>query len=172
MANTANPLIPADGVITISDGAALTFEVDYEDGDFQISGLNGQDQKSYVAFKNRGKTYAVRAVEDTEIEFSFTAHATHVIGDGTTGVLADAALRKAAWAAYTSTLATTAGDAKLLQVRWRGERSAFGATNDDRITLKYCALTMDFSEGVPGKISIKGTAFCISSDYLVIERAA
>lgn len=172
MANTANPLCPVDGLITITDGAALSLTVAYEDGDFQVSGLNGQDQKSYVSFKSRGKTYAVRAVEDIDIEFSFTAHAVHVVGDGTTGVLADVVLRKTTWSSYTSTLPTASGDGKLVQVRWRGERTNFGATvGDDRITMKYCALTMDFSEGVPGKLSVKGTAYPISTDYLVIDRA-
>jgi len=168
MANTANPLIPVDGVITITDGGALSLTLSYEDGDFNVSGLNGQDQKSYVSFKSRGKTYAVRAVEDQDIEFSFTAHAVHIIGDGTTGTLGDVALRKGAWSSYTSKLAVANGDAKLVQVSWRGERTNFGATNDNVITMKYCALTLDFSEGVPGKLSIKGTAFPISTDYLTI----
>jgi hypothetical protein len=168
MANTANPLIPVDGVITISDGAALTLTVNYEDGNLAISGLNGQNQKSYQSFKSRGKTYAVRAVEDTDIEFSFDAHAVHILGDGTTGTLGDAALKKAVWAAATSKLATANGDAYLLQVSWRGERTNFGATNDNVITMKYCALTMDFAEGVPGKLSIKGICYPISTDYLTI----
>lgn len=168
MANTANPLIPADGAITITDGAALSLSLLYEDGDLQVSGLNGQDQKSYVAFKNRGKTYAVRAVEDENIEFSFTAHAVHIIGDSTTATLGDVALRKGVWGAYTSKLPTANGDAKLVQVSWRGERTNFAASNDNVITMKYCALIMDFSEGVPGKLSVKGTCFPISTDYLTI----
>lgn len=168
MANTANPLIPADGTITITDGGALSLTISYEDGDFSVTGLNGQDQKSYVSFKSRGKTYAVRAVEDVDIEFSFTGHAIHIIGDGTTGTLGDVALRKGAWSSYTSKLASSAGDAKLVQVSWRGERTNFAASADNVITLKYCALTMDFAEGVPGRLSIKGTAFPISTDYLTI----
>lgn len=168
MANASNPLIPSDGVITITDGGALSLVLSYEDGDFQVSGLNGQDQKSYVSFKSRGKTYSVRAVEDMDIEFSFTAHAVHIIGDGTTATLGDVVLRKAVWASYTSKLPTANGDAKLVQVSWRGERTNFGASNDNVITLKYCALTMDFSEGVPGKLSVKGTCYPISTDYLTI----
>lgn len=168
MSNAAAPLIPADGAITITDGAALTLTVAYEDGDFAVQGLNGQDQKTSVSFKARGKTYSVRAVEDIDIEFTFSAHAVHIIGDGTTGTLGDAVLRKAVWASYTSKLPTANGDAKLLQVSWRGERTTFGATADNIVTLKYCALSLDFSEGVPGKLSIKGTCFPLSTDYLSI----
>ena len=168
MANTANPLIPVDGVITITDGAALSLTLNYEDGDIQIQGLNGQNQKSFQSFKSRGKTYSVRAVEDVDIEFSFTAHAVHIIGDGTTGTLGDVALKKAAWAAATSKLSSSNGDAYLVQVSWRGERTNFGATNDNVVTMKYCALTLDFAEGVPGKLSIKGTCFPISTDYLTV----
>ena len=168
MSNTANPLIPADGSTVITDGGALTLTVNYEDGDLSITGLNGQNQKSYQSFKHRGKTYAVRAVEDVDIEFSFTCHAVHIIGDGTTGTLGDAILRKAVWSAATSKLASTAGDAYLLQVKWTGERTNFGATNDNTVQVKYCSLTLDFSEGVPGKFSVKGTCYPISTDYLTI----
>lgn len=168
MSNTATPLMPVDGTITITDGAALSLVVQYEDGNFSVSGLTGQDQKSLFAGKSRGKTYCVRKVEDENIEFGFSAHAVHIVGDGTTGTLGDVALKKGAWSSATSKLASTAGDAYLVQVSWRGERTNFGATQDNVITLKYCALTMDFAEGVPGTLTIKGTCFPISTDSLTI----
>lgn len=167
MANTANPLLPVDGTVTITDGAALSLVLLYEDGDFSVTGLTNS-QKTRQSFKSRGKTYSVRDVEDQDIEFSWTAHAIHIIGDGTTATIGDIVLKKAVWASATSKLATANGDAYLVQVSWRGERTNFGATNDNVVTMKYCALTMDFSEGVPGKISIKGTAYPISTDYLTI----
>jgi hypothetical protein len=167
MANAANPLLPTDGQITISDGAALTLVLLYEDGDTSIGGLNSS-QKTRQAFKSRGKTYAVRDVEDKDISINWTAHAVHIIGDGATGTIGDAILKKAVWAAATSKLAVANGDAYLLQVSWRGERTNFGAAADNVITLKYCDLEMDFSEGVPGKLSIKGIAYPISTDYLVV----
>lgn len=171
MANAANPLIPLDGTITITDatGSPLSLVLAYEDGDLSIAGLNGQNQKSFQSFRSRGKTYAVRAVEDTDIEFSFTAHAVGIIGDGTTALLGDVVLKKGVWASATSKLPVANGDAYLLQVAWTGERTNFGAAADSVITMKYCALTLDFSEGVPGKISIKGTCYPISTDYLTIS---
>lgn len=167
MANTANPLIPFDGQVTVTDGGALSLVLLYEDGDFNVTGLNSS-QKTRQSFKSRGKTYAVRDVEDQDIEFSWTAHAVHIIGDGTTATLGDVVLKKAVWAAATSKLASANGDSYLVQVSWRGERTNFGATNDNVITMKYCSVSMDFTEGVPGKISIKGTCFPISTDYLTI----
>jgi len=167
MANAANPLLPTDGKITISDGAALTLVLLYEDGDTTIGGLNSS-QKTRQAFKSRGKTYAVRDVEDKEIPINWTAHAVHIIGDGTTGTVGDAILKKLVWSAATSTLATANGDSYLLTVTWTGERTNFGAAADNTIVLKYCDLEMDFSEGVPGKLSIKGIAHPISTDYLTI----
>ena len=167
MSNTANPLIPRDGKLTVTDGSTLTLLLLYEDGDFQVSNLT-EAQMSIIAFKARGKTYSVRKVEDQNIDFSFTCHAIHIIGDGTTATIGDIVLKLGAWAAATSKLPTANGDAHLVQVAWTGERTAFGATNDSGIAMKYCSLTMDFSEGVPGKISVKGTLFPISTDYLVI----
>lgn len=167
MSNAANPLIPHDGTITITEGGVISLALLYEDGDFQVSGLTNS-QKTRQSFKSRGKTYAVRDVEDQDIEFSFTCHAVHIIGDGTTGTIGDAVLKKAAWSTAASKLPVANGDAYLVQVAWTGERTTFGASNDNGISLKYCALTMDFSEGVPGKLSIKGTCYPLSNDYLTI----
>lgn len=170
MALASNPVIPADGILTISDGAALTYTVLYEDGDFSVSGLT-KGQKAVSVFKDRGATYSVRETEDQEIEFSFSAHLVTLRGDGTLAGLEDVVNKKGVWAAATSTLSTAAGgfDTYLLKVAWSFERSNYGDTVGDRsVTLKYCRLTMDASEGTPGKISIKGTAYCISTDYLAV----
>lgn len=170
MANSATPLIPVDGVLTITDNTPttpLSYVLQYEDGDFQVGSLNNS-QKTRESFTSRGKTYSVRDVEDQNIEFSFTCHAVHIIGDGTIATIGDVVLQAGAWSAAISMLPVANGDSYLLQVGWTGERSNFGATADNSITLKYCALDIDFAEGVPGKLSIKGTAHCISTDYLTI----
>lgn len=165
MANTANPLIPTDGLITISDGAALSVTVAYDSGDFQITGLTNS-QKTRKGYKSRGKTYSVRDVEDQDIQFSFSSDAVTLKGDGTTGTPWEAANRIGVWAAATSTLPSVNGDSYLLQVSWTGERTNRGASNDNTITMKYCALDIDFQEGDPGKISFKGVNYCLGSDYL------
>lgn len=165
MANTATPLLPVDGSITITDGGALSFTVAYEDGDFQFGDVN-PTQKTRQSFMKRGKVYAVRDVEDQPIEVTFTCHAVHIIGDGTTATIGDVVLKKGPWSSATSTLPTTAGDAYCLTVKWTGERSNFGATADNSVTLKYCTLDLNFAEGVPGKLSLKITAHTYSTDYI------
>ena len=117
MANTANPLLPVDGVVTITDGAALTLALLYEDGDLSIQGLNNT-QKNRQSFKSRGKTYSARDVDDKDITFTWTCHAIQIIGDGTTALIGDTILRKAVWAAAVSKITTAQGDAYLLGVKW------------------------------------------------------
>ena len=165
MANASVPLIPKDGTIVITDGAALSFTVVYEDGDLQAAGLKS-DQMATQIFKDRGIPYSARETErDEAIEFSFSAHAIAIVGDNTTATIGDILLRKKVWAAYTSTAAAF-GDAKCVQVAWTGERTDLGATADTTLTLKYCRLEADFSEGIPGKWAIKGRAMCFSTDYV------
>lgn len=164
MATTNNPLIPADGTLVITDGASLTYTIVYEDGDLSITGLM-KSQMQLQAFKDRGITYSVRQTEDANIEFSFSCHAISLLGDGVTATISDVALRLGVWAAATSKIAVTQGDAYLLQLKYTGERTNFGSTADTTATLKYCAMTLDISEGLPGKLSIKGTCFPISTDF-------
>lgn len=171
MARASIPMIPKDGTILINDntGTPLALTIQYEDGDFAVTNIKAS-QLAVQGFKDRGVTYSVRSTEDENIEFSFTAHAIAFRGDGTTADIGDVVLRTSVWAAAVSMAGSTAalGDAYLLKVTFTGERSNFGATSDTTCVLKYCHLTMDFSEGVPGKFSIKGTLFPLSTDYLTV----
>jgi hypothetical protein len=169
MSVSANPLVPKDGSIVITDatGTPLSLTILYEDGDLQVQGLMS-DQMRKEEFKTRGIPYAVREVERMSIPFTFTCHATGIIGDGSTALPGDALLKLGAWASATSKASAAQGGAYLLQLAWTGERSNFGATADSSITLKYCSFEVDFAEGIPGKLSIKGTAHALSTDYLTI----
>lgn len=169
MTVAANPFVPKDGIITITDntGTPLSYVVIYEDGDFQFGPIM-EGQWEVQEFKDRGVPYAVRKVEKMSIPFSFTAHATGVIGDGTTALLGDVAAKLGVWASATSKLAATNGDAYLLQIAWSGERSDLGATADSSVTFKYAHLKLSFAEGIPGKMSIEGIAFALSTDFMTI----
>lgn len=165
MSNAAAPLIPADGTITFTNGV-LTYALMYESGDLQASGLK-KGQFSQAVFKDRGVPYAVRDTEvDESIDFSFSADAICIVSDGTTATLGDVILKQKVWAAAASTLPTAAGDAYCVTMTWAGLRTTFGATNNSGLSLKYCHLEMDFAEGIPGKLSVKGKAFCYSNDYV------
>lgn len=167
MSNTANPLIPADGTITFTNGV-LTYALMYESGDLQVSGLS-EAQLQQVVFKDRGIPYAWRNTErDEAIEFSFSADAICIVSDGTTATLGDVIFRLKVWAAAASTLPLSAGDVYCVTMSWVGERTALGATADSGLSLKYCRLSMDFAEGIPGKLAVKGKALCYSNDYITI----
>jgi len=166
---SATPIIPRDGTLTIKDGAGspLSYVIPYSDGDFSLSGLV-EDQSAVQSFKNRGRTYAIRKTEDQDLEFSFTAHCHALLGDGTTAGLFDVLAKKGVWAAATSTLPAAAGDAFCVTLLFTAERTNLGATSDASVTLKYCHVSGDFQEGVPSTISISGTAYAYSTDYLTV----
>jgi hypothetical protein len=168
MALSATPLIPRDGKITISDGGVLSLTGWYEDGDLSISGISA-GQMQVKSYKSRGKTYSVRETEDQEQEIAFSAHLTGLFGDGVTAQLLDVVRRKGLWAAFVSTLPAANGDAKLVTLTWQGERTNLGATSDSTFTLKYVHITADLSEGDPGKISIKGTNYPLSTDWETVS---
>ncbi|TXH41152.1 MAG: hypothetical protein E6Q97_38110 [Desulfurellales bacterium] len=169
MSISATPIIPRDGVLTIKDGAGtpLSYAIPYSDGDFSLSGLV-EDQTTVQSFRNRGRTYAIRKVEDQDLEFSFTCHAHAILGDGATAGLYDVLGKKGVWAAATSTLPAAAGDAFCVSLTFTAERSNLGATSDASVVLKYCRISGDFQEGVPSTFSISGTAYAYSTDYLTI----
>jgi len=72
MSVSANPLVPKDGAIAITDGTGtpLSLTILYEDGDLQVQGLmSGQLRKQ--EYKTRGIPYAVREVERMSIPFKY-----------------------------------------------------------------------------------------------------
>lgn len=168
MALPTTPIIPIDGAIVLSDntGTPITITVAYEDGDLQVSGLE-QAYMEVQVIESRGTPYAARNVRYKPIEFSFTAHLVGTV-DATDSSLLAALLKLGTtpWASATSMLATAKGDAYMLKVAWTAERTNFGGTADASLTLKYCRLSVDMSEGVPGKLSVKGTCYRFGSDWI------
>ena len=165
IANTG--LLIEDGTITIQDGAALTYTIIFEDGDLQINGLR-RNQAAIVVGKDRGRNAWFREGEDQDFDISFSCQAVALLGDGTTATPNDVFLRKGVWAAAVSTLPLTTGDVYALKLTFTGERSNFGATSDTTVVAKYVTWEVSFSEGVPGKLSFKGTGHVYSNDYLTI----
>ena len=168
MSLALNPTVPRDGVITITDGASLSSTVVYEDGDFVASGFR-EGQMATQVFKDRGIVYAFRKIEDQPFEGKFSCHVIGFKGDGATAVLLDIVRRADTWASYTSTLPSTAGDVRTVQIAFLAERSNLGATADSGTTFKYCEITdASFEEGTPGKLSISFTAHPFSNDYITV----
>jgi hypothetical protein len=152
------PTIPKDGSLTFYDGAGtpLSSTLLYEDGDLQVSGFM-HGQMSVQEFKSRGMTYALRQVESQNLEVQFSAHLVGLT-DATDFTIMDVVRRQGTWASATS---TSAGKGNVFTVKavFSADTTAIGATTDASLTLYYLHLTADLSEGAPGKISLKGTAY-------------
>ena len=165
MALTSAPIIPRDGVMALSDGAALSLVLLYMGGAVKWGGLNAS-QRTKQWFRSRGGVYAGRDVDDQDFSLDFTADAVHFLGDGTTATLFEAVMRKGVWSGATSTLPTAAGDIYTLKATWTVNRATFGATGNNAVVAKYVQFDLDFSEGVPSQFSLKGVGVPYSNDYL------
>jgi hypothetical protein len=159
------PLIPQDGTLLILDKTSpspLEHEVKYEDGVYKIDNIK-KGQGKLEIFRDRGKPYSAREGDWEEIEGTFECHAVGMT-DATTATILDVIRRTGVWAAAVSQLDAEYGDAYLLKFKWTGERTNFGDAADDQVILKYCHPTAGFSEGTPGKFSIKFTAIKFAHD--------
>lgn len=160
----STPLIPNDGVIVITDGAALTFTLNFEDGDLSFSEI-AEGQKNYEMFFHRGRFYGARKTQDSPVEVSFSCHAVGFTDAAQASIL-DVVRKGGLWAGALSTLPIGAGDLYCVRLTWTGERTNFGGTADSSAVMKYFHPTAAFSEGTPGKFNIKGVLLPYSTDYL------
>lgn len=146
-----------DGLITISDdtgGTPLSVSVQYENGDFSISGLM-EGQAAITQYLDRGTFYSARKTTQNFPQFSFTAHFTD-LADGTDPTLFDLANKTGAWASAVSTLGTNA-DVMTYDVSFTVEGTDHGDSADHVLTLADCHLSIDLAEGDPNTFTITGT---------------
>lgn len=139
-----------DGAIGLADGAALTFSVAFEDGDFKGDGFK-QGQLDIAVYEDRGVLSTLRKAHPKYPTFSFSCVLTDV-SDAAYDTLIDAVLKQNLWVAATSTTAAT-GDAYTLDVTLT---VAYGAETHT-IVMEDCLLEAGVSEGDPDKITISGT---------------
>jgi len=149
-----------DGTITIKDGTGtpIAMTVEFEAGDFSISGLSANSNTGVTTYLDRGVLGSVRLTNQTFPTFSFTAHMTD-LSDSTNKTLYDAINKTAGtpWASAVSTI--TSSDVYGLDVVISIEGSNLGDPTDHVLTLVGCRLSLDFSEGDPNSFSINGTVF-------------
>ena len=163
----STPIVAADGVLVIKDGASLTYTVAYDMGDFKIGGLNVANKES-LNFYARGVFFGTRDIKSKEFTFSFTAHLIGLLGEIGAPTINDVILKKKDWLTMTSTLPTAAGDTVHHTIQWTVERTNLGATADDVFTLKYCELSIDWAEGDGSTCTINGVAKMYSTDGMTI----
>lgn len=159
------PFMPRDGTITIQDntGTPITLTVAFEDGDFAFDELQ-EGYADTIVLKDRGVPYGMRKSEGQVPAFTFSAHATDFT-DATEKTLMDVCLKKGAFAAAVSTLGATA-DVWAVSVKFVADTSAIGG-GADSVQFKKCRLSCSFSEGTPGKFSLKGQVL-ITTDSDVV----
>lgn len=165
MALSDSPLIPADGVMVITDntGTPLSFTVVYEDGDLKAGDFK-HSMREKVAFKDREATYSIRDGDYEDINFEFTCHAVGW-GDSTGVGISDVVMKTGTvWGAGVSMISAARGGAWAVKIVWTGERTNYGGTADVTLTMKYCTLSEGFQEGYPGKFMIKGVAHVMAHD--------
>lgn len=147
-----------DGVITLSDGTTptpLTLTVQFEAGDFSISGLN-QGNTEATTYLDRGVLGSVRLTNQTFPTISFTAHMTD-ISDATNKTLWDAVNKTGSYASAVSTIASS--DVYGLTVKLVVEGTNFGDATDHEITCVGVHLSIDFAEGDPNSFTLNGTVY-------------
>lgn len=166
-------IVPSDGSVTFSDGAALSFVAPYEDGNLSFGGVRYQ-MREVEDYWARDNYIGSRLRRNLPLEFQFDAM---FVGwtDAAAATLHNIVYRSGLWVAAASTLPAVAGGgpASVVNSVWAcqlvfaAERTNFGGTGDASVTMKYCVLEEAFAEGGPAKLSIKGSLKPYSNDYLV-----
>lgn len=157
MASSTVVKVRRDGVITLSDGAAATYTVAYEDGNFSADTLTGANAADRVVIRDRGTIVGLRKGDDPVGSLSFTVHFREFT-NGSASALLDFITGTNAGAALTST-----GGAGFEQfmcgVNMTIEGTDHGDTADASVTWTKVLLTADMSEGDPTSLSISGEIY-------------
>jgi hypothetical protein len=146
-----------DGTIVFQDATtptALDLTVQYENGDFSISGLM-QAQTAVTQYLDRGVFYSARKTNQNFPQFSFTAHFTD-LADGTEETLYNLVDKSGAFASAVSTLGANA-DVMTYNVSFTVEGTDHGDAADHVLTMNDVHLTIDIAEGDPSTFTITGT---------------
>lgn len=147
-----------DGVITLLDGAAATYTVAYEDGDFSADKLTGVNAADRVVIRDRGSIVGVRKGDDPVGSLSFSVHMRELT-NGTDAVLLDFITGTVGSGAGPVVLTSTGGigfEQFMLDCKITVDGQDLA---DSTATFAKVLFTADMSEGDPDKISIKGEVY-------------
>ncbi len=144
-----------DGTLTIEDGTGTPLDVivQYEAGDFSLSGLTA-GQKEVTTYMDRGDLGSVRHTNQTFPSLSFSAHMTD-ISDASEETLPDILLKQGSKSSAVSTLGANA-DVYTVKLTWSIAEPG-GAAHTVVLDDVYCSI--DMSEGDPSSFSISGTVY-------------
>lgn len=148
-----------DGTLVVSDnsGAPITLTVQYEAGDFSVSGFN-EGQVETTTYLDRGEFGSLRKTSRTFVSGSFSAHFTD-LADATNATLFGLATWTGAFAAGVSSLPSS--DAKTYKTLvWTCEGTNFADPSDHVLTLNDVRInSVDIAEGDPNSYTINFTVY-------------
>ena len=158
MALNSTPILIPNGTLDVADGAALTAQMLYEDGDLSISGLQKGDY-NVEGFMDRGDFYAFRQIDQKTYSVSFSCHATEISDATETQPLMDIMLREGAWGGGTSVI-TTGSDIWAVELTYTANTSgATGGEAGQTIVINhFIPQDVGFAEGNPAKFTVSGIA--------------
>lgn len=147
-----------DGAIILKDGTGtpIAVTIEFESGDFSISGLSANSNTEVTTYLDRGSLGSVRLTSQSFPTWSFSAHMVE-FSDAVTKTLWDAVNKTGAFASAVSTI--TNSDVFGLDCVINIEGTTLGEATDHTLTLVGNRITLDFSEGDPNSFTINGTCF-------------
>lgn len=157
MASSAIVKTNMDGSLIVKDSTgAISCTVRMENGDFSMSERQAIQQETQV-FKSRGRRIGERKGEVIYPTFTFTVMMPE-FSSLTANSVADAIMRKGAFAAAVSASAAT-GDTYTTNWVFKVEGTELGDTADHIITMNEVEATIAFAEGSPNTFTISGTVY-------------
>jgi hypothetical protein len=147
-----------DGQIILKDGTGtpILVIIEFESGDFSISGLSANANTEVTTYLDRGSLGSVRLTSQSFPTWSFTCHMVE-FSDAVTKTVWDAVNKTGTFAAAVSTI--TNSDVYGLDCVINIEGTTLGEATDHTLTLVGNRITLDFAEGDPNSFTINGTMY-------------
>jgi hypothetical protein len=147
-----------DGQIILKDGTGtpIAVTIEFESGDFSISGLSANSNTEVTTYLDRGSLGSVRLTSQSFPTWSFTCHMVE-FSDSVTKTVWDAVNKTGTFATAVSTI--TNSDVYGLDCVINIEGTTLGEATDHTLTLVGNRITLDFAEGDPNSFTINGTMY-------------
>lgn len=159
MAESTVVKVRRDGLITLTDGAAISVVVAYEDGNFSADTLAAKEDR--VVIRDRGSIVGLRKGDDQVGSLSFSVHFREFTNT-THDVLLDFLNGQQAHSGALIPLTSTGGsgfEQFLCTATLKIEGTDLGDGADHSAIFSKVLFTADFSEGDPDVLNISGEVY-------------
>ena len=155
MAISAVPKTLRDGKLKFTTGSGTTLTVQYEAGDFSISGLREAQTTTEVVL-DRGAFHTVVRGSFEPATWSFTCNLTD-LSDATAKTIPDICLKSGSFASEDSTLGSGAGRVWATDLEWYIEGTPHGDASDHVMTVTDNVIeSLNITEGSPNTMALSG----------------